>query len=443
MPIDPRISLMVQPMQIESPMNALAKGLALKESIRNSQFNQMKMDDMRRAVENKNALRARVSQPDINLNDPRVQSEILSMGGGDFLKDRADLLKTDAETKKSQVMAAKEKLGLLKLAAGAVMANPNYEAAKRELVRLGRLTGDDITDDLAQLDTIAQDPNAIRQWAAGYAIEADKLLPKFDTRDLGGTVERVGYDPLTGKQIGQPQVMRKTMTPGEAQRISIDQQRLGLEGERVQIARDEQSRKASVGDTNLSPKNIQKLELSYPKAKLALGQTESSIDKLKSDLNALKNDTGLPQITGVVYGNLPAGASLSREARRAKALFENIIARGQFQELQNMRNSSPTGGALGNVSNQEGQYLRQAFAALDRAQNTEDVQNVITNLVNDLENSKTRIRDAFDTTYEYKGGAGEKPAGSRGAAGRFDTTDKPGKSAKEMTDAEFLKALGM
>lgn len=436
MPIDPRLSLMVQPLQIESPVNALAKVMSLKESQQGMQLNQMKVDEAKRAVENQNALRARLADPNLNLDDPRTQDEIYGLGGGGILKDRADAGRLSAQQKKTEIEAAKEKLGVLKLTAGSVMASPTVDNARAQLARFGQLTGEDITDDMAQLEALNGDPEAIRRWAAGYALEADKLLPKFETRDLGGTVERVGYDPITGAPIGKPTVARKTMTPGEVARV-------GQEGQRIEIAQKDLDRKTGTGDVSLSTKDKQKREQSFPKAKLAFEQTESGFDKMIADLKALKDDPGLENITGMVYGRMPESTNMTREARRAMALYNNILARGQFQELQNMRNASPTGGALGNISNQEGQILRQAFAALDRAQDTEDVKNIIDNLVTDLEASKSRVREAFDITYEYRGGLGEKPESGRGASGSFGDPAKPGKTEKDMTDEELLKALGL
>jgi hypothetical protein len=70
-----------------------------------------------------------------------------------------------------------------------------------------------------------------------------------------------------------------------------------------------------------------------------------------------------------------------------------------------MRQASPTGGALGNVSNQEGAQLRQAFAALDRRQDAPSVRKAITDAVNQIRMSQQSVKDAYDLTYEYKQGA--------------------------------------
>jgi hypothetical protein len=95
---------------------------------------------------------------------------------------------------------------------------------------------------------------------------------------------------------------------------------------------------------------------------------------------------------------------MSDAGRRALSLFNTITAKGGFSELQDMRNASPTGGALGNVSNQEGKQLIDSFGALSRTQSGNDLRKSLTTAKSDLENLKTRMREAYDMTYEYRAG---------------------------------------
>jgi hypothetical protein len=117
----------------------------------------------------------------------------------------------------------------------------------------------------------------------------------------------------------------------------------------------------------------------------------------------------LSGISGLIYGRTLA---VTKEARAAQALYDSIVARGGFAELQAMRAASPTGGALGNVSNQEGQYLRDAFAPINRTQDTKDLSLALTNAANVARAAKQRVREAYDMTYDYKtGGAPPPPPG--------------------------------
>lgn len=181
-------------------------------------------------------------------------------------------------------------------------------------------------------------------------------------------------DPVTGKQVlvSREEALSKRMTPAAA-----------MEG--------------------LAPKEIQAREAKFPAATSSLKAFETSADKLAADLEKLATHPGLSGISGLVYGRTPA---ITKEARAAQALYDSIVARGGFQELQNMRSSSPTGGALGNVSNQEGQYLRDAFAPISRTQDTADLSRALKDAANATRSSKQRLREAYDMTYDYKNQSG-------------------------------------
>ena len=166
--------------------------------------------------------------------------------------------------------------------------------------------------------------------------------------------------------------------------------------------------------TPLAPKELQKRNADFPAAKSAVEGYETKADNFVKDLQALRDHPGLDSITGIAAGRLPG---VTAEGRAAQALYDKIVAKGGFQALQDLRAASKTGGALGNVSNQEGKQLVQSFAAIDRRQNAEDVRAALDQAISDVEGSKTRVRDAYDTTYEYKLGGGTPAAGGTPVTG--------------------------
>ena len=86
-----------------------------------------------------------------------------------------------------------------------------------------------------------------------------------------------------------------------------------------------------------------------------------------------------------------------------------------------MRNASPTGGALGSISNQENQYLRAAFAPIDRTQATGDLKQALLNAAQATRESKQRVREAYDMTYDYRAGrGGQTPAEQPKASGKWE-----------------------
>jgi hypothetical protein len=173
---------------------------------------------------------------------------------------------------------------------------------------------------------------------------------------------------------------------------------------------------------SLPPKEIQKREAALPQATSSIKGFESKADKFVADLTALRDDPGLENITGPIFGRT---GSVTREGSRAQALYDKIVAKGGFQALQDLRDASKTGGALGNVSNQEGKQLTASFAAIDRRQNAEDVRAAINQAIADIEGSKTRMREAYDSTYSYKSGGTPAPAARKPAAGNAVDTSNP------------------
>lgn len=173
---------------------------------------------------------------------------------------------------------------------------------------------------------------------------------------------------------------------------------------------------------SLPPKEIQKREAALPQATSAVQGFESKSDKFIADLKALRDDPGLENITGPIFGRT---GSVTREGSRAQAQYDKIVAKGGFQALQDLRDASKTGGALGNVSNQEGKQLTASFAAIDRRQNAEDVRAAIDQAISDIEGTKTRMREAYDSTYSYKSGGTPAPAARKPAAGNAVDTSNP------------------
>jgi len=164
---------------------------------------------------------------------------------------------------------------------------------------------------------------------------------------------------------------------------------------------------------SLTPKEIQTREAKYPQAKTAVTSFQTNAEKLATDLETLAGSKGLEGITGLIGGRTPA---ITKDARAAEALYKSIVARGGFNELQNLRNASPTGGALGNVSNQEGQQLKNAFAPLELTQNASDLKAALLRAAQETRASAGRIKDTFDLTYEYKNQGGQTVQGGKGSA---------------------------
>jgi hypothetical protein len=118
--------------------------------------------------------------------------------------------KLAGEQEKQKLDRIKGLTTVYKDAATAVFANPTPENALYQINRFGQLTGQDVSKEVDMIGRMS--PEQIKQWAAGHALEADKVLTKFETKDTGGKLITQGIDPLTGRVtvIGETQ---KTVTP--------------------------------------------------------------------------------------------------------------------------------------------------------------------------------------------------------------------------------------
>ncbi len=151
----------------------------------------------------------------------------------------------------------------------------------------------------------------------------------------------------------------------------------------------------------LTPQMRQKLEASYPQATTSLRGHQNKTTLFIKDLEALRDSEGLDSVTGFAAGRAPG---LTDAGRRTVALYDKVVAKGGFQSLQDMRDMSKTGGALGNVSDRENTQLKASFAAIDRKQNAADVRTALDDLIKELRGGLGRLQDAYDLTYEYKRG---------------------------------------
>jgi len=149
----------------------------------------------------------------------------------------------------------------------------------------------------------------------------------------------------------------------------------------------------------LTPQMRQNLEKSYPQATASLRGHISKTTSFIKDIEALRDSAGLESITGFAAGRAPG---FTDAGRAAVALYDKVVAKGGFQVLQDMRDMSKTGGALGNISDRENTQLKAAFAAIDRKQSADDVRAALDNLITELKGSAVRVKDAYDLTYEYR-----------------------------------------
>lgn len=98
-------------------------------------------------------------------------------------------------------------------------------------------------------------------------------------------------------------------------------------------------------------------------------QAEIVTNKIDKALDILKSESFVTGFSGQLLSNIGG-----TDARNLDAQLKTIRSALAFDSLQKMRENSPTGGALGQVSNIELSLLESSVAALDQAQTAEQLK---------------------------------------------------------------------
>lgn len=134
-------------------------------------------------------------------------------------------------------------------------------------------------------------------------------------------------------------------------------------------------------------------------ATASMSNATEALNRLGQAVNALINHPGLGRITGIMgkVPNMPGS-----DASNAQALLENIKSQAGFAVLQNMRDMSKTGGALGQVSDFENRMLQSNLAALDQAQSLPEFKKNLQKVLDYVEGAKGRLGKAYEQSYYGK-----------------------------------------
>jgi hypothetical protein len=131
------------------------------------------------------------------------------------------------------------------------------------------------------------------------------------------------------------------------------------------------------------------------------------LDDVKALRNAIKKQKVVDPITGVTG---EVASSVAGSARKsAEGLVRTIQANIGFDRLNQMRAESPTGGALGNITEQELRFLQSVLGSIDLNQKDADI---IRNLdrLEKIYNGILKKAAAYPNAAKYGFGGGA-PAG--------------------------------
>lgn len=134
----------------------------------------------------------------------------------------------------------------------------------------------------------------------------------------------------------------------------------------------------------------EKLDALKDKAK---GIEEARVTKLQNSVDVADNVIQEAEAAKKLVGGLTTGLTGTliglkpgSDAYNLQAKIDTIKSQLGFSQLQAMRDASPTGGALGQVSNQEIKFLQAALANLDKGQDATTLKNNLDKVIKHYNN---------------------------------------------------------
>lgn len=160
-------------------------------------------------------------------------------------------------------------------------------------------------------------------------------------------------------------------------------------------------------DSEYSPAKKQVLREKKAPLQSAVTYSLTSIKDARDAALALKNN---PQYIDALTGRFSpllsgtvGGVVLSQDAKTANDLLQNILTRSFIKEIQAMREASPTGGAVGSVTEKEMDALSKVSAALSVGMNKNEFIKQLDNYLSIANRSIKNIPTEYSKTYGYDG----------------------------------------
>jgi hypothetical protein len=133
----------------------------------------------------------------------------------------------------------------------------------------------------------------------------------------------------------------------------------------------------------------------------AQSQFDAAYTTVNNRLSDIKRFKAHPAATRVI-GPLDAFTPNFGRARGAQQIYDTLVASATFDALQEMRINSPTGGALGNVSDADIRLLKESIGALGQAQNEEDFFESLRIYEDRLKQVRDRLVNRYRQSYGYR-----------------------------------------
>lgn len=261
----------------------------------------------------------------------------------------------------------------------------------------------------AQQAPVDNSPYGVRQAKDDYDLMRRIGAKYSDKVDFGG---KIGYRGKDGEVYGRGPdgTVWWTKSPVSAETMAQNKYQMDREYQRAVINKT-QAETAQIGQSkqpipagyrNTANGNMEaipggpadiKAQGTYNQDTAALQGSKSAMDRLEVAANEALKHPGISGITGLrgVIPNLPGS-----DAANAQAKLNTLKSQVAFGVLQDMRNNSKTGGALGAVSDNEIKLLQGNLTALDASQSQEQMEKSLKGIIKYANEAKDRLLSAYN-----------------------------------------------
>ena len=248
----------------------------------------------------------------------------------------------------------------------------------------------------------AQDsPASVREWEYYQSLSPEDK-EEFKRLQSSGYLQ---YDPESrGISRGEDVADVEALSDPEAQAAAARQQAVGDVETGQALSRQRQlygqEREQELAEER--PATERRLDAQNAQLEMLAGL----IDQAKEMANGWTTGVG-----GAVFQRVPGS-----QANDLRAQLGTIRANAGFDKLQQIRDNSPTGGSLGNVSDNEGRRLENVWGNLEQSQSKEQFIKNLDSFLAQYNRSWEAVARAYEETYNvpYTPDSPPRPSGGPG-----------------------------
>ena len=156
-----------------------------------------------------------------------------------------------------------------------------------------------------------------------------------------------------------------------------------------------------------------------------------------NNIDAVGNEV-LSQIgfgtSGIIGSKL---SSIYQPSADMASNLDTLRADATFSKLQSIRENSPTGGAVGNMSDNEGRLMGAAQAALNQEQSPEQLKTNVKRYLDIRKGVIDRYAEDYKTDYGYYPDGYQSPNEQQSSQGQ----SQPSPQVQQMSDEDIMRAL--